>query len=172
VEAATHPRPARQDGPRFTPAPPPVPRDTAAPGRHWPLAYLLPPLGALPTAPRTARAHVRDVLSQWQLGHYQYNAVLIASELVTNVVRQATAEDGTPRYINGSLPLVQLSLYSDRQSLLIAVYDQVPGTPTQAPAGPRAETGRGLAVIASLGHWDWHPAPGGKIVRAYLAPAA
>ena len=29
-----------------------------------------------------------------------------------------------------------------------------------------------LALIAALGTWDWHPAQGGKVVRALLAAAA
>jgi len=76
------------------------------PGPSWPLWYVLPEMGALPTAPRAARAHVRDVLTQWGLTSFEDNAALIASELVTNVVQAATDEHGNPRYINGRLPLI------------------------------------------------------------------
>ncbi len=153
-------------------APAPAPAPAPPPPRQWPLRYALPAMGALPTAPRTARAHVRDVLGQWGLTRLEDNAVLIASELVTNAVRQATSQDGTPAYINGSLPLIQLTLLSDRARLLIAVYDQAPGIPVQARPAHDAENGRGLALIATLGTWDWHPAKGGKVVRALLAAAA
>jgi anti-sigma regulatory factor (Ser/Thr protein kinase) len=133
-------------------------------------------MGALPTAPRTARAHVRDVLGAWGLPHFMDNAVLIASELVTNVVQASTDEHGKPVYIRGRLPLVQLSLFSDRARLLITVYDQAPGTPAERHPGHDAETGRGLQLISSLGTWDWHPVQGGKIIRAllqgFLNPAA
>lgn len=155
------------------PAPTTRPRTVSPDTPHrWPLSYVLPEMGALPTAPRTARAHVRDVLGEWGLHRLQDNAVLIASELVTNVVRQATSQDGSPIYVNGKLSIIQLSLYSDRESLLIAVYDQIPGIPVQAIPAPDAESGRGLALIATLGKWDWQPAPGGKVVRAFLAAAA
>jgi anti-sigma regulatory factor (Ser/Thr protein kinase) len=129
-------------------------------------------MGALPTAPRTARAHVRDILAAWALPRLQDNAVLVASELVTNAVRQSHDTTGTPVYIGGRLPVIQLSMFSDRARLLIAVYDQAPGIPVQGHPDGTTETGRGLAIIATLGTWDWHPAQGGKIVRAYLAAAA
>jgi hypothetical protein len=138
----------------------------------WPLSYVLPEMGALPTAPRTARAHVRDVLAAWGLPGFTDNAALVASELVTNVVRQCHDFSGSPVYINGRLPVVQLSLFSDRARLLIAVYDQAPGIPVQGHPDGSAETGRGLALIAALGTWDWHPVQGGKVVRALLAAAA
>lgn len=139
---------------------------------YWPLSYRLPAMGALLTAPKTARAHVRDVLAEWDLRQFEENAELVTSELVTNVVRQATTEDGTPIYINGRLPVIQLSLFSDRATLLIVVYDQVPGIPVQALPAADATNGRGLALIATLGTWDWHPVQGGKVVRAFLAAAA
>jgi anti-sigma regulatory factor (Ser/Thr protein kinase) len=145
---------------------------TPPPGLHWPLCYVLPPMGALPTAPRTARAHVSDVLGQWGPPHAKDTAVLVTSELVTNAVRQCHDPSGRPVYINGRLPVVQLSLFSDRERLLIAVYDQAPGTPEERHPGHHAETGRGLALISSLGHWDWYPVEGGKVVRAILAAAA
>jgi len=128
-------------------------------------------MGALITAPRTARAQVCDILRVWELTRFEENAVLIASELITNVVRQCHDPDGTPVYIGGRLPVIQLSLFSDRARLMIAVYDQVPGTPQERHPADDAETGRGLELIAMLGTWDWHPVPGGKVIRALLAAA-
>jgi hypothetical protein len=129
-------------------------------------------MGALLTAPRTARAHVRDILSAWALPHFTDSAVLIASELVSNVVRQCHDPSGHPVYTGGRLPVVQLSLFSDQARLLITVYDQLPGIPEEGHPDDEAETGRGLALIATLGTWDWHPAEGGKVVRALLAATA
>src|SRR5258708_11451304 len=129
-------------------------------------------MGALPTAPRTARAHVSDVLGGWRAPRFQDDAVLIASELVTNVVRQCHDGSGRPVYIGGRLPVVQQSMFSDRTSLLIAVYDQAPGIPHERHPDDSAETGRGLALISSLGRWDWYPVRGGKVVRTLLVPAA
>ena len=135
----------------------------------WPLWYALPAMGALPTAPRTARAHVRDILHAWGLTPLQDDATLVASELITNAVRQSHDTSGHPAYPGGRLPVIQLSLFSDHARLLITVYDQAPGIPVQGNPGNDAQAGRGLAMIAALGHWDWHPAHGGKIVRALLA---
>ncbi len=138
----------------------------------WPLWYVLPPMGALPTAPRTARAHVRDVLRAWGLPQFTDCAVLVASGLVTNVVRRCHDCGGNTAGADGQLPVFQLSVFSDRTRLLIAVYDQLPGTPEEGCPDDDAETGRGLSLISSLGTWDWHPANGGKVVRAFLVPAA
>ena len=149
---------------------PPMTRPPAS--TNWPLWSVLPEMGALPTAPRTARAHARDVLAAWRLPGFTDNALLVASELVTNAVRQCHDASGSPVYINGKLPVVQLSMFSNRARLLIAVYDQAPGVPKERHPDRNAETGRGLAIIATLGTWDWHPAQGGKIVRAFLAAAA
>jgi anti-sigma regulatory factor (Ser/Thr protein kinase) len=148
---------------------PPMTRQPLAPA--WPLSYVLPPMGALPTAPRTARAHARDVTAAWRLPHLTDNAELVTSELVTNAVRQCTDHHGHPLYPGGRLPVVQLSLFSERTRLLITVYDQAPGIPEERHPDDNAETGRGLALIATLGAWDWYPVPDGKVVRALLAPA-
>jgi hypothetical protein len=122
-------------------------------------------MGALPTAPRMARAHVGDVLAEWGLPHFQDTAVLVTSELVTNAVQQCHDASGSPAYASGHLPVIQLSLHSDRARLLISVYDQAPGIPAERHPDHSAETGRGLALISALGQWDWHPAHGGKIAR-------
>jgi hypothetical protein len=50
----------------------------------WPLAYAVPPLGALPTAPRLARAVMRSALGLWGLQGMAEVAETLASELVTN----------------------------------------------------------------------------------------
>lgn len=157
--------------------PPVMPNSAQPPHAHWPqnwpLWYVLPAMGALPTAPRTARAHVCDVLGEWGLlHHFEDNATLAASELVTNAVRQATGEDGKPIYVGGKLPVVQLSLFSNRSRLLVVVFDQLPGTPVEQHVGSDAESGRGLAIVASLGAWDWRTVQGGKVVRALLSAAA
>jgi anti-sigma regulatory factor (Ser/Thr protein kinase) len=137
--------------------------------KQWPLRYVLPAMGALPTAPRTARAHTRDVLGEWRLHQFVDDASLVVSELVTNAVQAATDATGRPLYVEGGLPLIKLSLFSNRTILLITVYDQAPGTPQQQAPNDVSEAGRGLEMIAKLGAWDCHPVPGGKVVRALLA---
>jgi anti-sigma regulatory factor (Ser/Thr protein kinase) len=140
--------------------------------RKWPLWYALDPVAALPTAARMARAHVRDVLGQWGLRHFEEDAILVTSELVANVVNQCHDSNGKPVYLNGHMPLLQLSMYSDSLRLLITLWDQAPGIPQQRNPDDDAETGRGLAMIARLGQWDWRPADSGKTVRVLLRTTA
>ena len=74
---------------------------TRPPGHRWPLSSVLPPMGALKTAPRTARMHLQDTLKEWSLTELIDDGELIASELVTNVVRMAhDPVTGRPVYIN------------------------------------------------------------------------
>jgi anti-sigma regulatory factor (Ser/Thr protein kinase) len=69
--------------------------------------------------------HVRDTLKDWSLPELIDDGELIASELVTNVVRRAhDPETGRPLYVNGRLPVLQSGLFSDRTVLLISVWDQ------------------------------------------------
>ena len=63
---------------------------------RWPLASALPPLGALPSLPGTIRAHVDIVLAEWQMGDLADTAKLVASELVTNAVKEFTTPEGEP----------------------------------------------------------------------------
>src|ERR1700677_4484644 len=60
------------------------PQMTRPPRPNWPLSSVLPPMGALATAPRTARMHLRDTLKEWDLPELIEDGELIASELVTN----------------------------------------------------------------------------------------
>lgn len=147
------------------PSAPPPPR-RPAPRPRWPLSSIMHPMGALPTAASAARGHVRDALSQWHLGHFSDTAELIASELVTNVIRAATSDDGTPAYASGRLPLVQVAIFSDRTAVLIQVRDHIPGQPVPRQAGPHDETGRGLAIVAALADWGTLPSRTGKIIYA------
>lgn len=141
----------------------------------WSLSSNLGPLGALPTAPSLARGFVASVLESWGLLMLAETTQLIASELTTNVVRAATAKDGTPLYDEaGSLPLVWLRLLSDRAHLLIEVWDNLPdvlGAPVVQHPEPDEESGRGLEIIDLLSEdWGWENVPGwnGKRVWALL----
>lgn len=151
---------------------PPSPPDAGSPSRRWPLRFVLPETGALLTAPRMARAHVRDVLAQWHLPQFIDDCESVVTELITNVCRQCHDEDGNPVYVGGRLPVFRLSLFSDRAELLIAVFDDVPGIPEKRTPSDDAETGRGLAMIAKLGEWTWQPVQGGKVIQATLRAAA
>jgi anti-sigma regulatory factor (Ser/Thr protein kinase) len=147
---------------------------TRPPRPNWPLFSVLPPMGALATAPRTARMHVRDTLGEWGLPELVDDGELIASELVTNVVRRAhDPVTGRPVYVHDRLLVLQFGLFSDRRLLLISVWDQFADPPVPRVATADDEAGRGLMmagrIAASL---DWHPVQGGKVVRALLQAAA
>jgi len=146
---------------------------TRPPRPTWPLFSVLPPMGALPTAPRTARMHVRDTLKEWSLPELVDDGELIASELVTNVVRRAhDPVTGRPVYVNDRLPVLQFGLFSDRSVVLISVWDQFADPPVRTVATADDEAGRGLMMVGRIAaSLDWHPVQGGKVVRAFLQAA-
>ena len=144
--------------------------------RRWPLLSGLGPVGALPTAPGLARAFTTLVLAGWELTAIKDEAVLIVSELATNVVQAAQDEDGSPAYDgNGRLPAMSLHLMTDRALLRVELRDTLPssaGVPAPRKAAPAAESGRGLEIVATLSlNWGWHPVPGTqqKLTWATLA---
>jgi anti-sigma regulatory factor (Ser/Thr protein kinase) len=139
----------------------------------WPLTSSMPVMGALSTAPASARAHVRVTLSGWQLGEMTEFAEVVVSEAVTNAVNASTVRSGEPVYIGGRMAVIGLRLHSNRSRLLIEVYDQAPGRPVMKYVSADAESGRGLAMIDRLtgGRWAWHTVPGqpGKVVWSVLS---
>jgi hypothetical protein len=136
--------------------------------RAWPLFSALGPIGALPTAPALARAFTAMVLGGWDLAGLNDLgdvSALVVSELATNVVRMATAADGSPRYqADGSLTEVRLRLMSDRAQLQVEVWDNLPasaGAPALRHPGAEEEHGRGLAIVDQLRHsWGCDQIPG------------
>jgi anti-sigma regulatory factor (Ser/Thr protein kinase) len=147
---------------------------TRTPRPAWPLSSVLPPMGALATAPRTVRMHVRDTFKEWGLHELVDDGELIASELVTNVVRRAQHPvTGRPVYVNGRLPVLQFGLFSDRTAVLISVWDQFADPPVPKVATANDEAGRGLMMVGRISaSLDWLPTEGGKVVRAFLQAAA
>jgi hypothetical protein len=127
----------------------------------WPLFSALGPIGALPTAPALAREFTAMVLGGWHLaGGNDLGdvSVLVVSELTTNVVRLATASDGSPLYqADGRLTELWLRLMSDRALLQVDVWDNLPasaGVPAVRRPAAEEEHGRGLAIVNELSH-DW-----------------
>ena len=167
-----HPEAHRNGEPRFTPAPPPVPRDPAAPGHQWaerwPLRSYLA-LAALDTAPASARAHAGAVLWEWDLSAISDDCTLIVSELMTNAVT-FTQEHHRPE------PVRLWMLGTRGQSVLILVWDATRPAPVRRVATPDAEHGRGLEIVGVLSaRWGfYHPAeyPGGKCVWSLITPEA
>ena len=136
--------------------------------RPWPLFSALGPIGALSTAPALARAFTAMVLGGWDLARVNDLgdvSALIVSELATNVVRMATAADGTPLYqAGGRLTELWLRLMSDRAQLQVEVWDNLPaaaGAPAVRRPGAEDEHGRGLAIVDQLSHsWGCDQIPG------------
>ncbi len=139
----------------------------------WPLSSVMPPMGALTSAPGSARAHVRTVLTDWHLDELADTAEMVVSEMVTNAVNASTAPPGRVMYFGGRMAVVRLCLLSDGARLLVECHDQAAGIPALTDAA--AECGRGLAMVHALtgGRWGWHAAPGrsGKCVWAVLSLA-
>ncbi len=150
---------ASRTGPDASEATPGIDPNPAYPRqpRQWPLSAAMPPLGALPTAPRAARAYVRLTLAMWQLGELAEAAETIVSELVANGVNASAGVDGP--YRDGRLLMVQLLLRANGTRVRAEVWDQAPGTPAPRAASGDDESGRGLELIDALATtWGWHPA--------------
>lgn len=79
----------------------------------WPLTSALPPMGALASAPGTARAHVRAVRAEWGLSAATDESEVVTSELVTNALNASTPPGGGPFYVNGRMPVIRLCIMSD-----------------------------------------------------------
>jgi len=138
----------------------------------WPLFTGLGPLGALPTAPRLARMFTEMVLRGWGLGALEDTAVLIVSELTTNVVRAAVGPGGSPQYDDdGRLPVCWLRLMAGAALVGIEVWDNLPaayGAPAQRRAAATEESGRGLSIVEGLSlAWGWEPVPGMAAKRTW-----
>jgi len=121
-------------------------------------------LAARASAPRWARALMRDALSRWGFGDYVETAELLVSELVTNAVEALTGK-GT------AVVVVRVSA-DDR--VLLEVWDPDPRPPMLIRVGPDAESGRGLLLVERLAKdWGHYADPlGGKIVWCELTRLA
>jgi anti-sigma regulatory factor (Ser/Thr protein kinase) len=143
-------------------------------GTEWELRTFLE-LGALPTAVPCARLHTRQVLWEWHLDALSDTAELVVSELVTNAVRVSAGLTGSRRagrWIPG-MPPVRLWLSSDRERILIQVWDASDRHPVPQQSEPDAESGRGLLLVESLSaDWGSYPADrsSGKVVWALIVP--
>jgi hypothetical protein len=142
----------------------------------WPLYSGLGPLAALPTAPGVARAFTAMVLSGWGMAAMTDTGTLIVSELASNVARAAEGPGGSPVYDDeGRMPVLWLRLMADPAMLGIEVWDSLPpqsGIPVPRDAGPDAESGRGLGIVAALSvDWGWEPVPARRIKRTWAVVA-
>ena|SRR5215472_12420445 len=139
-----------------------------APG--WPLhSYLA--LGALPGAVPCARLHARVIVAEWGLSELAGVVELVVSELVTNSFH-ASAGLTSSRYRgrwSPGIPPIRLWVQSDRQRVLVQVWDANHLLPVRQEPELEAEHGRGLLLVDSLSeHWGAYRPEGssGKIVWA------
>jgi len=128
----------------------------------WPVSSVMPPLGALPTAPSAARAHVRAALVTWRMSDLADALELVVSELIANGVNASAGDDGTPRYVDGRMPVVRLCLFTDGIWLVAEVWDQAPGIPTRLCATREDESGRGLDLVDKTTGSRWGCIPRGQ----------
>ena len=110
-----------------------------------------------PTAPATAREHVRRRLAGWGVAvDTAFATELTVSELVTNAVRYGS-------------PPVRLRVILDR-TLTCEVHDASGTAPRMRHARTVDEGGRGLYIVARLAqNWGTRYTPDGKSVWAELA---
>lgn len=135
----------------------------------WPLSSCLSQ-GALPAAVPCARRHARAVLAEWGLHSVWEAAELVVSELVTNAV-QASAGVKDRRHGGADVPVVAVRLATDRDRLLVEVWDSIADAPVARHAGPDDESGYGLLLVEELcSRWSWRVVSGwpGKVVWAEL----
>jgi anti-sigma regulatory factor (Ser/Thr protein kinase) len=118
-------------------------------------------LGALPTAPGCARTWTRQIAWEWRLSRLASNAELIVSELVTNAVQASRAMRHAA---------VRIWLVSDRERVVVFVWDASPQLPVLADPDEDAENGRGLLLVEAVserwGHFGY--GSGGKVVWAVV----
>lgn len=102
---------------------------------------------------RRARAFCHGVLSTWQVpDHKREDIVLVVSELVTNAILHGGAAE-------------QLRLRRTARRVVIEVFDNGPRMPHPRAADLKAESGRGLHLVARLAdRWGARPVRGGKAV--------
>jgi hypothetical protein len=142
-------------------------------GASWPLRSHLE-LGALPSAVPCARLHAKQVLWEWGLDALAEAVELIVSELVTNGLQ--ASEGMTESRCRGlwasGVPPVQLWLCSDKQNILVQVWDGNDRRPERKEVDLEAAGGRGLLLVEALSaEWGTY-APGrssGKVVWALVA---
>lgn len=141
----------------------------------WPLQSYLE-LGALPSAVPCARLHVKHVLWEWEMESFTDSIELVVSELTTNAVAASARLTGS-RYDGrwrAGVPPVRLWLGSDKQRVLVQVWDGDERMPEAQGVDLLAESGRGLLLVESMSEqWDAFVPKGssGKCVWAYVANA-
>jgi Histidine kinase-like ATPase domain len=140
--------------------------------QKWPLRSYIE-LGALPSAVPCARLHAKSVLWEWGLESFMESVELIVSEITTNAVAAVAGLTGS-RYQGlwrPGVPPVRVGIYSDKERVLIEVWDGDDHLPEAQEHDPLAENGRGLLLVETLSEkWGAYRPEGtsGKVVWASL----
>ena len=106
----------------------------------------LPPV---PESAKVAREFTAATLRNWHLDPLISDAVLIASELVTNAINHGSQQDqpGAP---------VELTWSYQVSRLICVITDRAAEPPVASPADPDAESGYGLQIVGALAAaWGW-----------------
>ena len=99
-----------------------------------------------------ARSVVRNRLREWKLDELLDSAMLLTSEVVTNVIVHTA-----------SAPELELS--REGAAVLVSVADGSPVPPHRRSHSATAATGRGLQMLQELANdWGWTPVRDGKAV--------
>lgn len=110
-------------------------------------------------APGLARRATRDALVAWRMTHLEETAVLLVSELVTNVVRHAQVY---PAFLVLRLEIAEAWLR-------IEVCDADPTWPQPRTPASLDESGFGIMLVHTLAdRWGVRESPPGKAVWAEL----
>ncbi len=109
-------------------------------------------LAAGPEAAKAARDFTKATLREWQLDDLTQEAVLLASELVTNAIRHgqcaSAAGDGRAK--------VELAWHRQASRVICLVTDRSPLPPVLGTADRDSESGRGLQVVQAIAAtWGW-----------------
>jgi anti-sigma regulatory factor (Ser/Thr protein kinase) len=110
------------------------------------------------TIVEVARQFVRRTLRSWRIeGEVEADAVLLASELITNAVLHARTG-------------IRVVLHTDGAALRVSVFDENPRLPTYEACSPEATSGRGLSLVQGMaGAWGVQRSDGGKVVWFEMA---
>jgi hypothetical protein len=130
-------------------------------------------LAAVVTAVSCSRHFVRVTLTKWGAAQLLDDALLVASELVTNAVKAAGIVEPNPRWGDlESLALLAVRLIGLDNSVIIEVWDVSPAEPRVTAAAPDEE-GHGLVIVRHLAtRWGSYPHRTGKVAWAELAVSA
>ncbi|EGX58639.1 hypothetical protein SZN_16765 [Streptomyces zinciresistens K42] len=128
-------------------------------------------LAALRSAVSNSRHFLRLALSKWQAAFIEDDALLIASELVTNAITATGTPTETPVWGEWEkLYLVHVRLVGLEDSVVIEVWDASKEAPVLREADDDAEGGRGLLLVQQLAkRWGSYRTAGGKVVWAEVA---